>query len=173
MMAIPKRTEEILEEQLQEKNATTLPMEPGTFNPLDIVPKSGDLINTFNSGGHHPGTNVTFNPSSAGGANKPPTDEAEAPAEDKQPEGEKQETPNENQDDSGKQSKGLNLSLDIPRVYLNVATPANPVSASKGEQRLVKLVNELIPAKEANTDEDGFAMQEFIRNNIQISTSWQ
>jgi hypothetical protein len=128
MMAIPKRIEEILEEQLQEKNASTLPMEPA---------------------------------------------EAEAPAEDEQSEDKEQEAPNEDQGDSGNQSKGFNLSLNIPRTYLNVATPANPVSASKGEQRLVKLVNELIPAKEANTDEDGFAMQEFIRNNIQTSTSWQ
>ena len=209
-MTIPKRTNEIIEEQLEAKTALLMPMQSG--NPLDelkgpfsIKGYEGDFVSkdkadaarqnlfspnkttmpfmpgnitlpvmttvpmaepttTFNSGGNHPGLNVQHD------SVKLPTPPI-VETTDKKPDEDKT-LPILNERGNRPQSKGINFAIDIPRTYIDVPTSAKPAGTT-GSSNLMSLINEFIPTKTAETDDDNLIIQEYIRNNHKISTSWE
>jgi len=130
-MTIPKRTDEILDERkLAFAPMTTVPMTEGLTTSLTTPFKTENS----NSGNSSSGATV-FHPGIPGGIGKPPIAPT-ATGSEEAPEEEDEEAPTQNK------SKGLNLSVDIPRPMLDVATSANPRNSSVNSNRLFELIQE-------------------------------
>ena len=153
-MTIPKRTQEIIEEQLDAKTAfdvSTLPQLP----TMTTVPMP-EPTQTYNSG-QHPGSNVQHD------SIKLPTPKPD----------ENKRTPILDERGNRPQFKGINFAIEIPRTYVDVPTSANPRNAAAGSSKLISLINKFIPTKTAGVDDNNLIIQEYIRNNHKISTSWE
>jgi hypothetical protein len=138
-MTIPKRFEELLEEQNQEKLATTV-----AWPELETARGTGNAITNpvnFNSSGQHPGANiqVTAPPAPPAPPSTPDEEEASPEAPKEEPKNPLKPTPGQG---SKKKWPGLNLNLDIAQPITNLPTSANPRSSSVND-RLVNLINDM------------------------------
>lgn len=162
-MTIPKRTQEIIEEQLDAKTAlfdvSTLPQLP----TMTTVPMP-EPTQTYNSG-QHPGFNVQHD------SINPPTPPV-VETTDAKPD-ENKRTPILDERGNRPPFKGINFAIEIPRTYVDVPTSANPRNAAAGSSKLISLINKFIPTKTAEVDDNNLIIQEYIRNNHKISTSWE